>query len=46
MDDFEFPSLDDVREDRILAWGIIGAITGLMALAAVASWAINTFLGA
>lgn len=46
MDETEFPPLDDEREDRILAWGIIGAITGLMVLAAVASWAINTFFGA
>ncbi|MGY6273499.1 hypothetical protein ACXIUT_27845 [Achromobacter denitrificans] len=46
MDKTELPLLDDEREDRLLAWRIIGAITGLMLLGAVATWAAIQLTGA
>lgn len=36
--------LDDEPSDRIMAYGIVGAISGLLILCAIASMAINQFL--
>ena len=36
--------LDDEASDRLLGYGIVGAVTGLLILCAISSMAINHFL--
>jgi len=36
--------LDDESSDRLLGYGIVGAISGLLILCAIASMAFNQFL--
>ncbi|MFM9932892.1 hypothetical protein [Achromobacter xylosoxidans] len=36
--------LDDEPSERLIAWGVIGALSGLLILCAVASMAVNQIL--